>query len=331
MDIRSKILVIYTGGTIGSIATANGLDPLTGEAFENHMRKTLNDKGLDVDFDFMQSKRSINSSQALIEDWSMVGQMIHDAYSVYDGFVVLHGTDSMDYLGAALHVMFKGLDKPVVISGAMKPLAFDQSDAESNLYWSFRVAQEGKVKGVHLVFDQKILSGFHIAKYTTLHNDAFQSVIPPLGHVEKGEMLYMNFNGEEGTYDFKPLNEHYIPLIIFTPGNNDAYRQCDLSQNPNAVLIETYGQGNILKTAREFLEDCKNRNIPVFARSSVFIGNADATYEAGRWAVNDGLVTMLYQMTRAASVMALQRYLTDGLRGYDLRNAIVKRVKKDTA
>jgi len=290
--------------------TVEGLTPLSAEAFQRVLIESLGPER-DCNFRFVNTPRIIDSSQAQISDWNMIGTLVDQNYRESDGIVVIHGTDTMDYFCAGLHAMFSGLHKRVVCTGSMKPLlAQGETDAPDNFRLAVTASLRQDLNGVLFAFDGKVFNPDSIFKYTTENPSAFHSVCPPVLSDIDGRLSHM-FEGKaaSGAYSFMPLTEHYIPFITFTPGNSDPYRQCRFEDRPAAIVLEGLGNGNIPETAKPFLKDAKDRNVPVFTISAAPMGQADTTYAAGSWVGAYG-VTGLGFMPRAACLMTLQGLLT---------------------
>ncbi|MCI6865845.1 MAG: asparaginase domain-containing protein, partial [Oscillibacter sp.] len=144
------VLIIYTGGTIGMTRTDNGYAPRSG-----YFRAAL-DAISDLHssempaWDFMELSPLLDSSNMTVHEWNRIAEMIAQQYDSYDGFVVLHGTDTMAYTASALSFMLGGLDKPVVLTGSQIPLCEIRSDGRDNLITALLIAGEGVVREVCL-------------------------------------------------------------------------------------------------------------------------------------------------------------------------------------
>ena len=149
-----RILLILTGGTIASVETEQGLRP---GISEEELRESL--PGIT---DFCQveilSLLNVDSTNIQPEHWQMIVQAIEKRFDCYDGFVITHGTDTMAYTAAALSYMIQNPHKPVVITGAQKPLVKTVTDARKNLRDSFRFACEENVNGVFLIFNGEVIT-----------------------------------------------------------------------------------------------------------------------------------------------------------------------------
>lgn len=161
-----RVLIIYTGGTIGMTRTENGYAPRAG-----YFRAAL-DAIPDLrapempEWEFYELSPLLDSSNMTVREWNCIAELIAQKYDDYDGFVVLHGTDTMAYTASALSFMLDGLDKPVVLTGSQIPLCEIRSDGRDNLITALLIAGEGIVREVCLYFGGKLLRGNRATKYS---------------------------------------------------------------------------------------------------------------------------------------------------------------------
>ena len=134
--MEKKICILYTGGTIGMVPTENGYAPKQGYLRDAIAEiPDIHEPGM-PNWDFVEFDPLLDSSNIALDQWNMIGRAIADHYSEYDGFVVLHGTDTMAYTASALSFMLEGLRKPVVLTGSQIPLCQLRSDGRDNLITS---------------------------------------------------------------------------------------------------------------------------------------------------------------------------------------------------
>ena len=161
-----RVLIIYTGGTIGMTRTENGYAPRAG-----YFRAAL-DAIPDLrapempEWEFYELSPLLDSSNMTVREWNCIAELIAQKYDDYDGFVVLHGTDTMAYTASALSFMLDGLDKPVVLTGSQIPLCEIRSDGRDNLITALLIAGEGIVRETCLYFGGKLLRGNRATKYS---------------------------------------------------------------------------------------------------------------------------------------------------------------------
>ena len=144
--MKKKICILYTGGTIGMVPTKKGFAPRK-EYFRDAI-SSIDDLQKDdmPDWDMIEFEPLLDSSNIALAQWNQIGRAISERYENYDGFVVLHGTDTMAYTASALSFMLEGLAKPVVITGSQIPLCELRSDARDNLIPSMLIAGQSIVK-----------------------------------------------------------------------------------------------------------------------------------------------------------------------------------------
>src|SRR5882757_658689 len=181
---KSKVMLIYTGGTFGMAHDAHGvLVPFDFALILEHLPTLRN---LSLELTVISFNNPIDSSNIQPGHWQTIAQIIFGNYQENDGFVVLHGTDTMAFTASALSFMLQGLNKPVVFTGAQLPISEPRSDARENLITALEIAatkKDGKavVPEVCIYFDDDLLRGNRSKKVESMHFDAFESEnYPPL-------------------------------------------------------------------------------------------------------------------------------------------------------
>ncbi len=247
-----NILLIYTGGTIGMIKDFE-TGALRAFDFEKlleripeltHLHCTIRTVSFDVPLD---------SSNMDPQHWVHLAEIIEKGYHDFDGFVVLHGSDTMSYSASALSFMLEHLAKPVIFTGSQLPIGDLRTDAKENLITSIQIAslqREGKplVQEVGLYFEYKLYRGNRTTKINAEHFEAFSSFnYPPL--VESGVHLKVNeaalFKPEDQAMIIRTQLEDNIALIKLFPGINEQTLRCmTSSESIKAVVFETFGAGN---------------------------------------------------------------------------------------
>ncbi|HEY9487558.1 MAG TPA: asparaginase [Chryseosolibacter sp.] len=248
---RAKILILYTGGTFGMTYDAQGvLIPFDFSLILHHL-PTL--KNLALELTVISFDQPIDSSNIQPEHWQVLANLISDHYETQDGFVVLHGTDTMAYTASALSFMLDGLSKPVVFTGAQLPISEPRSDARENLITALEIAS-AKKNGVSLVpevciyFDYQLLRGNRSKKVESMQFDAFDSGnYPPLA--KAGVKIDYNFSaiqpsGRKKLQVFDKLENNISILKLFPGIPESTIRAILLTPGLKAVIIETYGSGN---------------------------------------------------------------------------------------
>jgi len=250
--LQSKVLLIYTGGTIGMVQ-----DPETGALnpfdFEHLIDQVPELKKFKVQLKVQSFNPPIDSSNMSPKIWLEMSQIIFENYSSFDGFVILHGSDTMAYTASALSFMLQNLSKPVVLTGSQLPIGVIRTDGKENLITAIEIAaakQRGKaiVPEVCIYFEYKLFRGNRTLKYNSEHFDAFRS--PNYPHLcEAG--INLNFNTQcIRALPSKPLKlnkalENSVVVLTIFPGINSSVVKSILSiKGLKGVIIETFGAGN---------------------------------------------------------------------------------------
>jgi L-asparaginase len=250
-DIEASILIIYTGGTLGMAYNHSGdLIPFN---FGQILEKIPNLTSMNVTITVISFPEPIDSSNVNMQHWVDMAYIIYENYDTYDGFVVLHGTDTMAYSASMLSYMLKGLNKPVIFTGAQLPISAMRSDARENLMTSLEIAT-AKVNGnpivpeVCIFFNHMLLRGNRGKKVQSVHFDAFESEnYPPLA--ESGIVIDYNLPVikpfEEGQLRYLNKLDNNVMILKLFPGITsrilDSSFQID---GLKGVVLETYGSGN---------------------------------------------------------------------------------------
>ena len=240
-----RILIIATGGTIASTEDGAGLAPtLTGK--ELAARVPLIDTLCDLDF---VQPMNIDSTNMRPRDWLSIARVIRDGYDRYDGFVILHGTDTMAYTAAALSYLIQDSDRPIVLTGSQQPMANPFTDAKLNLYHSVLYACDPASRDVSVVFGGKVICGTRARKQRTMSFNAFSSMnFPSLAYVRGGSIVRPAGMGPArrdhgGPRFYDALNERVVVLKL-TPELKPTIFGL-LKPDYDAVILETFGIGGI--------------------------------------------------------------------------------------
>lgn len=254
--VNKKILIINSGGTIGMTKSDEGYKP-DREYFAN----ALNNMGAlkapcMPEWKMIETETLLDSSNMSVKEWNIIGKLISDNYTDYDGFVLLHGTDTMAYTASALSFMLEHLSKPVIITGSQIPLCEVRSDARDNLISSLMIASSGKVKEVCIYFGGKLLRGNRSIKYSADGLIAFISPnYPPLA--EAGISITYNEaaigNKRGGSFNFVPFANVPIGVIKVFPGIQFNLFESIMTETLKGIVIETFGAGNIPQNGNTLL------------------------------------------------------------------------------
>ena len=249
---RAKALIIYTGGTFGMVKDKAGiLVPFDFSLILEHLPTLRN---LFLEITVISFAKPIDSSNIKPEHWKTIGRIILQHYQTQDGFVVLHGTDTMAYTASALSFMLQGLAKPVVFTGAQLPIAEPRSDARENLITALEIATAqagGKaiVPEVCIYFGSELLRGCRAKKVESQHFDAFQSENYPL-LAEAGVRIDYNtkaireINGKVQLNLLETFNPNVTILKLFPGISPLVVNQIMDTPNLKGLVLETFGSGN---------------------------------------------------------------------------------------
>lgn len=248
---RSRVMIVYTGGTLGMTRDKNGV--LTPFDFQHILQHLPALRSLLLDITVVSFDKPIDSSNIEPSHWQTIGKIIFENYNDHEGFVVLHGTDTMAYTSSALSFMLQNLSKPVIFTGAQLPIQEPRSDARENLITALEIAsghQNGRsiVPEVSIYFDYQLIRGSRAKKVESMHFDAFQSEnYPPLA--KAGVKIDYNLDAIS-TPSGNPLKlltnfDTHIGLLKLFPGIGlDTVRSILSTPGLKAVVLETYGAGN---------------------------------------------------------------------------------------
>lgn len=249
---KGRILIIYTGGTFGMTYDKDGvLVPFDFSLIIEHL-PTL--KNLALELTVVSFETPIDSSNIFPEHWQVMAKIIYQNYETHDGFVVLHGTDTMAYTASALSFMLEGLAKPVIFTGAQLPITEARSDARENLITALDIASARKderplVPEVCIYFDYELLRGNRSKKVESMQFDAFDSGnYPPLA--KAGVKIDYNFSvirdvPKNVKLTLRKNIDNNISIIKLFPGIPVSAIEAILqTKGLKGVIIETYGSGN---------------------------------------------------------------------------------------
>lgn len=327
---RKHIGLIYTGGTVGMEKTAHGYAPM--RDFESVLSKLLQDKGDGLPrYTLHAYATPIDSSNATPQDWQQIGRDIAAHYNDYDGFVVLHGTDTMAYTAAALSYMLQGLRKPVIITGSQIPLGVVRSDAPQNLITALQLAASDAINEVALYFNQRLLRGNRATKVSAEKLEAFDSPnYPWLGEAR----IEMQLNraallrrAAHERFELPEYGHHVVLPIRFVPGMPLAAVQALLALKPQAAILQCYGAGNVPDrdpALMDMLLRASASGVVLVACSQSLHGQVTiGTYAAGAGMMDAGVIGA-HDMTFEAIYAKLHHLLARGLPAVDIRMELLR-------
>ncbi len=253
MQQKPKLLIVYTGGTIGMIN-----DPKTGQLISfdfNHIYHHVPElERLNVQLETVSFEIPVDSSEMNPLLWKEIAEMIHLNYDNYDGFVVLHGSDTMAYTASALSFMLQNLSKPVILTGSQLPIGTIRTDGKENLITAIEIAAsknsqgESIVKEVAVYFEYSLYRGNRSSKVSANQFEAFSSPNYPELAVAGVEIDYnlerLLVPKKEGLKLFTNFENHVALLKIFPGFAANVYKNLFDIHQVKGIIMETFGAGN---------------------------------------------------------------------------------------
>ncbi|MCL4637469.1 MULTISPECIES: asparaginase [Olivibacter] len=310
----NNILILYTGGTIGMVTdeTSGSFVPFNFELIHKNVPELSR---LNYNLSIHSFDPIIDSSNMQPAIWVQMAELIKDNYDLYDGFVILHGSDTMAFSASALSFMLEGLQKPVIFSGSQLPIGEIRTDARENLITALEIASAKKhgrslIQEVCIYFDSKLFRGNRSFKYNSAKFEAFRSpnypVLVEAGvHLKYNRPALMNNTGKD--FILHTRIDNSISVLKLYPGISKEVVKAVLESNARSVIMETFGSGNtttatwFLDMLRAAIRDGKNIvNISQCKVGSVELGR----YETSQWLKEMGVLSG-FDMTFEAAVTKL--------------------------
>jgi L-asparaginase len=318
MGKRARIFIVYTGGTIGMRKTPSGYRPEPG-----YLQRLLDQIPRFADaelpeFVIEEFSPLLDSSDMNPGHWLRIADMIRSNYAAYDGFLVIHGTDTMAFTASALSFMLEDLAKPVVLTGSQVPLEETRNDAQHNLLTALLILgrDHARLSEVMIYFDAKLLRGNRSSKVSVDSFDAFDSPnFPPLGRVG------MNINidweltlaprarrPDVDMLEVVELGSATVGAFRLFPGLKPRLLEAVLAPPVQGVVLECFGAGNAPTADAEFmavLEAATARDVVIVAVTQPPQGSANLSlYATGRALLEAGVVSG-YDLTTEAALAKL--------------------------
>ena len=322
-----KIYVIYTGGTIGMVATANGYIPQSGYLLNKikHIQEFYHNAVPEFVID--EHHPLIDSANVQPQDWINLAKKITHHYHQYDGFVILHGTDTLAYTASALSFILDGLNKPVICTGAQIPISAIRSDAADNILHSLILAADQRIKEVCIYFNKQLLRGNRTVKVNSFAMNAFQSPnYPLLGEIgidiilDEEKLLTTNL-AYDSPVVIESTHQPKIAMINVFPGMDINILEKIMQPPLQAAILKTYGQGNAMDSPRllKVLTAAVNRGVIIINCSQCLQGYVKMNaYKTGSHLLEAGVLSG-FDMTDEATLTKLFYLLSTGLSTVDIK------------
>ncbi|CAM1359844.1 L-asparaginase 1 [Tenacibaculum soleae] len=340
MSNKPKILIVYTGGTIGMVKDYN-TGALKAFDFSQISSKIPELQHLNCEITTISFSDPIDSSNMNVNYYIEIAQIISDNYNNYDGFVVLTGSDTMSYTSSAISFMFENLQKPVIFTGSQLPIGDLRTDAKENLITSIEVAstyENGKpvIQEVGLYFEYKLYRANRTTKINAEQFEAFASMnYPALAesgvHLNFNRSMLLKSDKQEEKLVFRKKLDNNVAILKLFPGITASVVKSFMNiPNLKGVVLETYGSGNA-PTEKWFLDLLEKSvakgvyivNVTQCKGGSVILGHYETSSDLKRIGIVDGkdittesaIAKMMYLLGEKLSKEQFKYYFETSLRG----------------
>ncbi|HBV40992.1 MAG TPA: L-asparaginase 1 [Erwinia sp.] len=321
---KKSIYVAYTGGTIGMQRSEHGYVPVSGH-LQNQLAKMPEFHRTEMpDFTIHEYQPLIDSSDMTPQDWQTIADDIQANYDKYDGFVILHGTDTMAFTASALSFMLENLAKPVIVTGSQIPLAELRSDGQQNLLNSLFVAANYPINEVALFFNNQLYRG---NRTTKAHADGFNAFASPnLAPLLEAGIHIRRLNtpaapGGQGPLVIRSITPQPVGVVTIYPGISADVVSNFLRQPVKALILRSYGVGNAPQNPAflKELKEASDRGIVVVNLTQCMSGKVNmGGYATGNALALAGVVSG-YDMTVEATLTKLHFLLSQNLSSDEVR------------
>ncbi len=320
MNNTTSILILYTGGTIGMVNDPE-TDALAPFDFKQILQEVPELRRFGFTIDTYSFDPLIDSSNLTPETWVKLAELIQENYDKYDGFVILHGTDTMAYTSSALSFMLSHLQKPVILTGSQLPIGTLRTDGKENLISAIEIAaaqvnNQVAVPEVSVFFENKLYRGNRITKISAEHFNAFDSPNYP-ALAEAGIKIRYNYKAihyptHESSFTINTNLNSRVAIVKIFPGMTQELIHGILT-NPllDGIILETYGAGNAPTTTwfLDAIKEAQKDNKVIVNVTQCFAGSVDmGKYDTGKQLADAGVVSG-HNITSEAAVTKLMHLL----------------------
>ena len=278
--MKSNVFILYTGGTFGMKETRKGLEPSTWDEIINYLPAIKNQNYFDffseIDFTYNVLEPVVDSSSMNPQSWNRIAKKIKDNYDNYDGFIIIHGTDTLSYTASALSFMFENLNKPIVMTGSQLPIFHPRTDGIVNLsnaiyiagYLSFDI---DCIPEVCICFNDDVLRGNRSIKTSTNDFEGFSSPnFDNLAYLEQTITLNKNLIQKRNKENLKLLpkfSENVVNVTVFPGYSPIILISLVKNQKIDGIVLKTFGSGNLPNTSEwhELIKACEEHNTLIIA------------------------------------------------------------------
>ncbi|MEM9941084.1 MAG: asparaginase [Planctomycetota bacterium] len=326
--MSGRVLIINTGGTLSMKPTADGYIPSSGFLADQMSQMSELEQAPMPEFEILEHDPLIDSSDVTPDVWMRIANEIRTNMNRFDGFVVLHGTDTMAYTASALAFAMQGLPKPVILTGAQLPLGQIRNDARENLKTAMVMAANSPIAEIGLYFGDHLYRGCRSTKVSATSFDAFGSPnFPPLATVGTSISYHQNYHKIDNADSLvvHPIQHSDVLAFRLFPGlGMDTFRHI-LRKPMKGIVIETYGDGNGPSRNPDFLsairESVDNGMVIMGCTQCLHGGMTQAGYAAGTALTKAGVIPG-WDMTIEACVTKMLYLFSQGISNDEVKTRL---------